>query len=172
MKNKNIMIVLAVFFDLFLSFLFISFEGCADNNVVLCVMTCSLAMTYVLKKPFLSLRHTKRFIFLNTAMFVSFLFLMKLAVNIGGYAFVKLEIFLFFIGMIFFFLPILSLKDLIKKDFGVALFISEELQKRGFLISGIFEMLAFKNFGLVLRIAEQTTDKILKFGKQNAKYKI
>ncbi|ABK89598.1 hypothetical protein IBE20_07895 [Francisella tularensis subsp. novicida] len=167
MKNKNIMIVLAVFFDLLLSFIVIGFEGCANNNLVLCVMTCSLAMTHVLKESFIK---SKRYNLLSFVMFVLILPTMIAAVIIARYGFVRLEIFLFFISIIFFFLPILSLKDLIKKDFnndfGIALFgVNEHFQKVIFFIREFFVMLAYKDFGLVLRIAEQTTTKTLKFGK-------
>lgn len=98
MKNKNIMIVLAVFFDLLLSFIVMGFEGCADNNVVLCVMTCSLAMTYVLKESFIK---SKRYNLLSFVMFVLILPTMIAAVIIARYGFVRLEIFLFFISIIF-----------------------------------------------------------------------
>ncbi|MGQ4002768.1 hypothetical protein QIW31_06965 [Francisellaceae bacterium CB299] len=171
MKNKNIMMVLAVFFDLLLSFIVMGFEGSAVNNVALCVMICSLIMTGVLKKYFLKLKNTIFYTPISSLMFGSFLFIMIFAIYLGRLGFVALEIFLFFIAMVFFFLPVISFKEILKNAFNdydpaKALFgISEHFEKVLGFSKGIFVFFANHDFGLVLSAVEKVINRVIKNGQ-------
>ena len=171
MKSKNIEIALAISSNLFLSFIVMGFEGSAVNNVVLCVMICSLIMTGVLKKYFLKLKNTIFYTPLISLMLGSFLFIMIFAVYLGRLGFVALEIFLFFIAMVFFFLPVLSFKEILKNTFNdydpaKALFgISEHFERVLGFSKNIFALLANHDFSLVLCAVEKVTNRVIKNGK-------